>query len=63
MIERLGNLLCDIARWVAIIHKRQQDRHFVRDYDEAQWLKAIAAVRRMTTEDTDHITIVRNRHR
>lgn len=61
MIERLGNLLCDIARWAAIIHGHLDNRSRIAADQERAWMDAVAACRRMTTEDTDHITIVRNR--
>lgn len=62
MIERLGNLLCDIARWAAIIHGHFDNRSRIAAEQERAWMDAVAACRHMhRVDDTDHITIVRNR--
>ena len=61
LIEAAGNLLCDFARWIAVAHGHLDHRNQIAAQQERAWMDAVAACRRMPSDDTDHITIVRNR--
>ena len=59
LIQAVGNLLCDVARWIAVAHGYLNHRNQIAAQQERAWMDAVAACRRMPSDDTDHITIAR----
>lgn len=57
----MGWLLAPL-HWLVVAVAWWQARRTAQDAQEQAWLDAIAACRRMPVDDTDHITIVRQRN-
>lgn len=61
-MNRLMGWLLTPLHWLVVTVAWWQERHTVRDAQERAWMDAVAACRAMPSDDTDHITIARQRN-